>query len=252
MKRFLQTVFVLTLTVACLSLPAAETLDSVLAKYYKAYGGLDKINAMKSVIGRGKTFIAQMGMEVPMTIHQKRPNLICIDIQIQDKTIRMAYDGKTPWQLMPFMSEEPQVMTGDQAKEFVEGADFDDVLVVYKKAGHKVELIGAEDLEGTPVHHLKVVKANGREVHFYIDQESSLLLKAATTIKVGESEILDETYTSDYKEVNGVMLAFSMDKKQNGQPNMKITMESYELNTDIDDSLFVMPVKATAPVAEKK
>jgi len=247
-----RSIVLFTLIALGAALPAADTLDEVLAKYYKATGGLEKITAMTSFIGRGKTFMAQMGMDVPMVIYQKRPNKICLQIQVQDKTIQMAYDGKTPWQLIPFMSEEAQAMTGDQAVQFIEGAEFDDPLVTYKKAGHKVELVGREDFEGTPVLKIKLVKNTGREIFFFLDQESGLLLKTATIVKTGDVEVLHESTHSDYKEVNGLMIAFAMENKQNGQTNMKITMDSFEINAEIDDALFVMPVKKVDPAGEKK
>ena len=53
------------------------TADEVIAKYIKAIGGRDKIDAIKTVRATGK--MMQGPMEIPMVIEQKRPQKIRTD-----------------------------------------------------------------------------------------------------------------------------------------------------------------------------
>jgi hypothetical protein len=52
-----------------------------------------------------------------------------------------------------------------------------------------------------------------------------------------------KTYLSDYQEVGGLMFAFSMEQKVNGQTAFKATMEKITLNDINDDTIFAFPKK---------
>ena len=86
-----------------------KSADEVIAKYIKAIGGRDKIDAIKTVRATGK--IMQGPMEIPMVMEQKRPSKIRIEITFQGMTGIQAYDGKTGWLMMPFAGRtDPEKM----------------------------------------------------------------------------------------------------------------------------------------------
>lgn len=225
----------------------AESLEDVLKKNYESRGGLDKLKALKTSIIEGKAL--RMGVEFPIKMTIKRPNKMYMEAEFMGKRIVQAYNGKIAWWIMPLMGiEEPTEMSGDQANEFIQQAETMDPLVRYKELGHKLELIGKEDMEGTEVYKLKLTrKDTNKEFFFYLDVESGIELKSANYLKINEKEILMETYSSDYKEVDGMMVAHQIQTKQNGAEMMTMTMTSYTFNTEVDDSLFNLPPKKETP-----
>ena len=52
-----------------------------------------------------------------------------------------------------------------------------------------------------------------------------------------------KSYLSDYQDVNGLMFAFSLEQKVNGQSVSKITIEKITINDITDDSIFAFPKK---------
>ena len=46
---------------------------------------------------------------------------------------------------------------------------------------------------------------------------------------------------SDYQEVNGLMMPFTMDQKFEGTTQASISVKTIELNVAIDDSVFKFP-----------
>jgi len=243
MKR----IFVLTWAASLLGgLLCAQTLDEILAKNYQAHGGLDKLKAITAMKISGKIVIPDQGLEMPMVMWRKYPDKMRVESLFQDKKIVQAYDGQKAWWIMPFLSEEPQEMAPEQAKLFAEQADFENPLVVLKEKGYPLELLGKEDMEGAPVFKLKLTKTDGREIYFYLDAESGLEVKSTLTLKIGETETLNEILYGDYKPVDGMMMPFYMENKMNGKTQMQMTMETLELNPAMDDAMFAMPQKQEA------
>jgi outer membrane lipoprotein-sorting protein len=239
-------IFVLVTVVLVLSytLIFAETLDQILAKNYESRGGLKKIKSVKTSKFTGKMIIEMQGLEFPVEVWQKMPNLMRIEATVMEQKVIQAYNGKIAWWIMPFMGvTDPQEMPEAEGKELIQQAELVDPLVDYKKKGHKLELIGKEDLEGTEVYKLKLTTKKEKIVWFYLDTDSCIELKTSTYIKRGEAENLSETLLGDYKEIDGLMFAFSIEQKLNGSTVSKITVEEVKLNEKMDNSLFEMPAK---------
>lgn len=239
-KVFLLTLILTIFTSLTLS---AQTLDEILKSYYEARGGYDNVKAVKSMKATGKQMM--QGIEIPFIIYQKRPNLLRVEVTVQGQTILQGYDGETAWMVNPLTgSTDPQIMPEEQAKQILEQADMDGHLFDYKEKGHTVELIGKEDMEGTEVYKLKVTLKDGDIRYDYLDAEYFVDLKVAAKIVRQETEIEVETYLSDYKEVEGLMMAHSMETRRGGTTVSQISMDTVELDVEMDDSMFKMPAKA--------
>lgn len=222
---------------------SAQTADEIIAKHLAARGGADKIKAVQSMQATGKMLM--QGMEAPFVIKMKRPNELRMEINVQGKIIVRAYDGKEAWMIMPFMgSPDPQRLSGDETKEVDDDADIDGPLVDYQAKGNKVELLGKEDMEGTDVYKLKVTLKSGSERTIFIDGESFLELKSTSKVTRNGQEFEVDTTVSNYKPVNGLLYPFSVESKANGQTLQQMTVDSYEVDVPMDESIFKMPVAA--------
>jgi outer membrane lipoprotein-sorting protein len=244
------------MTAASLALAAAasaETADDVIGKYVAARGGLDKIKAIQSLEMKIKA--NQQGLEFPGKMDLKRPEKMRLEMTIQGKTMIQAYDGKTAWMIMPFIgSPDPQTMSADEAKDVIEQADMDGPVVDYKAKGHSVELLGKEDVEGSPAYKLKVTLKNGDVSYVYIDTETALQVKETSKRKQQGSEIEVDSYLTNFKPVNGVLFPFMVENKVAGKSVGQFTIDDIKANVALDDGIFAMPSAApkAAPEKEKK
>ena len=225
---------------------AGETLEQVLAKNYKARGGLEKLKGIKTIYLEGKmTIEAAQSMEIPVKMWIKKPNKIRTETVIQGQTIVQAFDGEKAWWIMPLMgSKEPQLMPEMQAKQIKEQSESWDPLVNYKKLGYKLEYLGKDEIEGTEVYKLKLTKKDGSVSYHYLDVESGIEIMTETYMKRGETEYKVETVFGDYKEVNGIMFPFYFESKANGKTVSLMTFNKIEVNPEIDDSIFTMPASS--------
>ena len=218
------------------------TQDEVLAKHYEALGGVDNLKAVQSAIFKGNMTMGE-GMEAPFTMIFLRPMMARLEFTMQGMTGVQAYDGEVAWMVMPFLGKnDPEEMADDQAKNMKEQADLDGPLVDWQEKGHQVELVGLEETEGTEAYKLKVTLANGDVRYHFLDSEYFITIKQEGKTEVQGSEVEFETILSDYKEVDGLMFAHSIESKPKGAPSGQvITIDTIELNPDVSADLFAMP-----------
>ncbi|HEY3103112.1 MAG TPA: hypothetical protein VGJ69_05945 [Pyrinomonadaceae bacterium] len=221
-----------------------QTADEIVAKYIKTVGGMEKIDAVKTIRRTGKV-IAGGGFEIPIVEENKRPNLVRQDVMIQGLVGTSAYDGKTGWKIQPWQGKKDAETMGEgEMKAIVEESDFDGPLVNYKAKGNKVEYVGMDEVEGTDTYKLKVTLANGETRYFYMDTDYYVPIKIETKRIVRGNEVEFETVLGDYKEVAGWYMPYSIEVGAKGsQFKQKIAYEKIEANVAVDDGRFTMPKK---------
>lgn len=236
----------LTYVVVCCQAPVIadepKTADEVIAKYIEALGGREKIDAVESTRITGKMVMGGGMMEMPMTVEAKRPNKVRMEFTFQGMTGVQAYDGKTGWFVMPFAGKtDPEKMPPDQAELMKEEADMDGPLVDYKKKGHKVELMGKEEADGSDVYKLKVTRESGDVDYYFLDAEYFLPIKVEGKRTIQGSQVEFELAFGDYKEVNGLLIAHSIETRKGPGGANTITLDKIVMNVPLPDERFAMP-----------
>jgi outer membrane lipoprotein-sorting protein len=234
-------------------LAQAQTAEEVIAKSLEVQGGVAAMKAINTAVAKGTISIVQMGIELPFTRYQKRPNKTYTESDFQGMKIIQACDGTTAWMLNPFMgSEDPQEMPEDMAAYTLRDADFDGPFVDMKQKGHTVELVGKETIDGKECFNLKLTYKDGFSTFLYFDAATYLpiMTKGEAPSGVGGSaEVI--TKLSDYRKVGTFTIPFKIEQNFGGQ-EMVIQITDYKMDESIDDALFVMPVKKTEVKQEEK
>lgn len=239
------------LLVALLLCPLAlgQTVDEIVAKNVEAKGGLAAWQGVKSARMTAKlTISSPMGqMEAPIVMEFKAPNKLRVEFTMQGMTGIQVFDGEKGWSVMPFMGKpEPEPIAGDQLQELVERADFAGPLFDYKKKGHKLELLGEEDMEGTPSYKLKLTRKSGSVSTIYIDKEHFLDFMTVIKRKVRGNEMEVTNILGDFKKEGPLLIPHSIESSAGeGMGTQVVTLEKVELNIDLPDERFGKPAPAT-------
>jgi outer membrane lipoprotein-sorting protein len=236
------------LLIAGLMLPAfstvqAQTADEIVERYLETIGGAEKWQSMQSMRVSGNAL--QMGMTFPFSMISMRPNLTKVTAEVMGKQFIDAYDGKAAWSLNPFMGgPDPQQKTEEESKEAA-SQSFENDFINYKEKGYRVALEGTEEIEGAECYKLLLVKADGREEHYFIDAETYVPIMQRVYPQTGQLKGQSiESYFSDYQEVDGVLVSFSMEQRVGGQVIMQMVSEKYEFNPeDVKAEAFAFPKK---------
>lgn len=217
------------------------TLEAVVAQIVKAQGG-DKLKSVKSSKATGKIIIGGGQAEGRLTMVTARPNKARQEADLGGAKLIQAYDGATAWQINPFAgSNAPEKMSGEEADSLIESADLDGPFIDSEKKGYKLALAEDEEIDGTPVHVVKVTNKRGKTDTYYVDAATGLILKVRSKEKMQGAEVEMETVLSNYKEVNGIMTAHAIDRLINGQPFIQIVLDRVEYDAAVDDAMFSMP-----------
>lgn len=234
-------VSVLAIAILSLSFAQAQSADEVIDAYFEVTGGKEAWMKIESVVMTGK-MQPQPGIELPLTITMKKPNMVYSVAEFQGKKIVTAYDGTVGWMINPLMmATEPTKLPEEQLEQF-EDQRIEDNFLNYAEKGHSVSYEGTENIEGTECHKIKLVKKDGKEEFHFFDTDSGVKVMQRTFMQEGPSKgQAIETFMSEYDEVAGVMMPFSMVTKLNGTVGFQFAIETVEANVKIDDSLFAFP-----------
>lgn len=246
MRRVLVSIAALALFAMPAAMPAsAQTVDEIIAHYIKTIGGMEKIQAVKTLRRSGK-YTGGGGFEAVVLQENKRGTSVREEFQLQGMTGINAYDGKTGWKIEPWNGKKDAESLGEEEmKSILEDSDFDGPLVNYKQKGNKVEFFGMDQFEGTDTFKLKVTIANGDVYFYYLDTDYYVPIKVDTKRIIRGAEREYETALGDYKEVGGWFLPFSIETNAKGsQDKSKVVYAKIEANVPIDDARFRMPVVA--------
>ena len=226
----------------------AQTVDEIINKYYENTGGREawsKITTIKSIAK-----VKSQGLELP-AIMLSKPMKQKMSFTFQGITIvQPAFDGTTGWQtnFRTMKAEKMEAEDNEITKAEVE--DFPDAFLSYKSKGYALELQGSETVEGTDCYKIKLTKKpimiDGKEEEnssvYFFDKDNYVPIMTKSVIKKGPAKgKTSESLMSDYQEVSGVMMPFSIAQKFDGQLQASIMIEKIEVNVPIDDKEFTFP-----------
>ncbi|HSG82269.1 MAG TPA: hypothetical protein VLC48_08470, partial [Gemmatimonadota bacterium] len=100
--------------------------------------------------------------------------------------------------------------------------------------------------EGTAAYKLKVTLSSGDVVFYYLDSEYFVPIRIEGSRMVQGNAMEFATRLSDYKEVDGLLIAHSIQTSgsgggRGGGRGQTMIYDTVELNVEIDDALFSMP-----------
>jgi len=179
-----------------------------------------------------------MGISGSLTIYQREPNKMRWDIEFMGMMMTQAFDGNTAWTTNP-QTGSVQEMAGKSAADFKRSALGKDTVLNPGKLGITYTYKGKEKLEDKDYLVLEQTFSDGYKSTLYLDAKTHLMYKSkATSLNQNGVEVEEETYVSDYKEVDGVMVAHSMIVYQDDEEFMRMTIQEVSFNSNLEDSLF--------------
>jgi len=233
-----------TLFAVTLAVPAAPapTVDTIVADYVAARGGLTKLRALKSLRQTGRIFAGQ-GREALVVREVKPPGRIRVQFTIQGVTAVFASNGTTGWKVSPFEDDMTiKDLPDEVTNEAMDQTDLEGPLVEWKSKGHSVELAGKELLNGREAYKLKVTLKSGAVRTSYIDVASHFEVRVDSTRQLKGLNLKIETTFSDHKKTDGVLFPRRMEIAVEGRPQReRVVVDRVEINPVLSDALFERP-----------
>lgn len=225
--------------VSILTAPSfSQTADEVIKKMIDAQGGKQVYESIKDITITGTVELIQQGLEGTLTLYKKEPDKRRQDFEVMGMNLIEAYDGKTGWwtnqQTLEIeeMPEDRFIRTKRNSMPVVAPLYPD-------KYGLSHTLKGKETIDDHEYFVVIRKFPDDFEVIIYIDTKTYLPYKSISQIEAQGTELEVEQYTTDYKDVQGLKVAYSTSQHINGMEQMVMTVTEVKINAGLEDNLFV-------------
>lgn len=174
--------------------------------------------------------------------------LFTLDVGPMGKVVRWS-DGKIAATIEP--GAEPRLLDGDELLDALRTGQLFPELTP-ESFFKSIETVGLETVEGKECYKVDTVAPGGEKRSWYYSKESGLLVRMLSVKKRGDAEAVMELELSDWKEVDGVKLAFTQTQvtAMGGMSfETVIRTEKLEHNAKLTDADFAVPAELKDVVA---
>lgn len=228
-KFFLSAVCIISVLVA-----DAQSLEEIIRKYTIA-NKLDKVSGFKTIKITGN--MSMMGMEAPVEMWMKNPDKIKTVTTISGQKIIHSFDGEKGYMVNPMTgSSGVKEISLKDVKQILRTSVFQNYLDEYYKKGN-LSLAGEDVVKGKPAFKIKATIEGGSVLLLFIDKTSYHLIKTSAEVTQGGIPMTVDTYPSDYRETNGIILPMRTTTSASGM-EFVTTFTKVEVDTPVDDSFF--------------
>ena len=236
----LKNVFISLLLLSFLNSGRGQTADDLISKYIQHIGGAQKWSTIKTIVISGNYNYG--GMVFPFKSFSKAPNLYKYIVSSNGKSFEQAFDGVEGWKIDGFKNETKKtILTGKSGTAMANEADVDieSPLINYKLKGHTAILEGQETVDSQQCFKIKLITDDGDTGRYFFSTANFELLKKQSVSKNEEldSSVVDIFY-SDYREINGIRIAYNTVCKVGDQAILTITFDNVTFDEPLSDDEF--------------
>ena len=223
-----------------LAVTAHAQIGAEIAQQHAQRAG-ERLAALKSLRTEGRITIA--GETVAIVTLAQRPNRLRVVTSTPARRVIQVTDGISP----PWISHTDteggatQEMNEADARDFLESADFDGVLVDYAKKGYSVDYAGEEMIEQRKTAKLLLMGPRDEIFFLWLDAESHEIVKRLVYRTRGEQRISIETLFKDFRPAAGVLQPHRIETSANGQALYVMVLEKMEANPIVAPGAFSKP-----------
>jgi len=240
MKKRLLIGLLSVMFVFCLGLQAQEpAVADILAKSIEAQGGRAAMATIKDTTTSGTMEIIQMGMSAALTIYQKEPNKMRMDIDVMGMLITNAFDGEKGWAINPQTGAAEEMTEKQSQSQRLQAMGYDAALNP-EKYGITYTLKGKETIGDKEYFVVEQTFKDGFQATVYINTATYLTDRVKSKSDQMGTEIETETVMEDYKNIEGLMVPHALTIFQSGAEFGRITITKVAFNSGLEDSFFKM------------
>lgn len=216
-------------------------LDQVLAKYYKAIGGLEKWRGLNTMVIEGTMVSKEKSM--PIIAYHERPGKCRVEFKVEDTVMAQVYGGYFAWQINPLSGNpDPSPMSQGRTRYLGDTCGIESSLIDYKKKRYKVKLLGKEKIGGKETYKISLKYPSRNLETYYIDAETFLISRAAGVYNMDGAEVRTTTNFYNYKDTDGYVVPYKLVIEIHGVDSTEnLNIDKFAFNTKIDTTMFDFP-----------
>lgn len=216
-------------------------------KAIKAQGGDAKLTKLPAATAKFKGTFHGLGQAIPMTgevttqMPERQKLVVEGTVNGQKFHVIHVLNGDKGWIKINDATKE---MDKDELAEAKEQMHAEWVTVLVPLTGKEFTLatVGEVKVEDRPALGVMVSFKGRRDINLYFDKETGLLVKRENRVKDDNGkEVAEETFLSDYKDVQDTKQAMKFIVKRDGKLYMEGEVTEYQLAEKLDGAVFAKP-----------
>ncbi|MEM7453135.1 MAG: hypothetical protein AAF456_02160 [Planctomycetota bacterium] len=222
---------------------AAQDLPSandIIEMNIESMGGRAALEAVSSMASTASMTIPGPGGDMQVTVEVKQSGeKFLMQMELPGMgSMRQGSNGEVYWMENPMMGA--QILEGNEMEAAKQRFSTMFPQLGWSEYDGEISVTGKESVDGTDCYVVVFTPAEGPATTRYFNAENGQTVKEAVTQESPMGPVTMETFPSDYRDVNGLMLPF-MNTTVAPQGEMEVTFDEYQINLEIDDSVFVLP-----------
>ena len=210
--------------------PQGMSANDVMNAYFKAIGGIDKINNLKDISYTATGNV--QGQDIKLEYKYKAPSHILQAITLSSSNTVVQKTLVNGDSVNIYSMGQPQVVT-DEAKKRIAEQSVPFPEAEYLKPGYKLSLAPVmENIDDKDAYAVSITSPSGISLKEYFDAATGLKIRKEITSGDAPGTI----NFSDYKEVNGIMFPYSENISQGVEIPLKI--KEIKMNSGLTDAEF--------------
>jgi hypothetical protein len=224
-------------------------MRAVVEKAIKAHGGADELakDQAGTVKMTGKFYGLGEGIPFTLTVYYQHPDKVRTDTEVevmgQKFTVLQIINGDKGWISVNGMVMEFNKDQIEAAKAQRHESEVTRLLPLRDKA-YKLSPLGEVKVEGKPAIGVRVEREGRGDVNLFFDKETNRLIKIESRGRdpmAPDQEFTQETYLSDYRKRDNVLMPHKMSMKRDGKLFVEAETTEATSTSKLDESLFAKP-----------
>ena len=223
-------------------------VETLIEKHTYALGGLNALNAIRTMRFNGQMVESKFTLE-DFNVIRMKPHFQKAWMPFGEGFFAEGFNGEYAWE-KPVKDTHGHRVEGAPAAALHHAMELPGLmrpLPEFLARGNLLELVTEGEVDGRWVYALKATLTDGFVKAYYMDAETYLITRSRDVrafhpaLDMTENHV--ETVMSDFREVNGVMIAFRESQRDwvTGEPLSELTWRRVEVNVDLSVADFAMP-----------
>jgi outer membrane lipoprotein-sorting protein len=224
-------------------------MKALLAKAITAHGGADNLKKYTGSTMRGTGKVAVMGqmLEFTTTASYQEPDKVRSEVEFEfagkKYTILQVVNGDKGWYVFDGKTTEFTKEQQEQIQESLDRSRISRLTPLLDKA-YTLSPLGEIKVDAKAAVGIRAERKDFAGANLYFDKQGGMLVKSEMQMThPGDptQKINGETFYSDYRKIEGLMVPHKIVVKSDGKTILEIDFSEVTLATKLDDNLFAKP-----------
>jgi zinc protease len=218
-----------------------QSVQELVSEAVRAKGGLEKLRSVKTVKAVSTFLVDALSgrVELPTTTFIRYPDAFRVDAVTPSGPVSQLFVDGSYWVKDDRGAREAPAPIATEMRGSIERDAITLLLALVENAPALTRT--SLTIEGRDMPAIRVSRPGATPVTVIFDPASALIARQRYTLESPSGPVAAEEVFSDYRDVDGLKVAFRAVIQRAGAPRVERVVRSFEYNVRLDPALFVRP-----------